>query len=267
MSGGVVFSPARGPAGATGPAGPAGPAGSSLATSICGQWVNEAGVFGVDTPFVLADWTDAATTGPNMAGASVVTRSVTRDALLITPTPAANAGAVNVLTGPLADGDDVCFALVAQHQGTIGTGNTHSVFAGLFEAPGADTKWVGGGFVRSNLPWGGSSSPTFGRWGSAVSIVGGAALGADTGTGAPGAMLVARFDVRLRRVGVQVSTWMAFGGGPWMPVQTAAAVMNPAAATVRAGVRVQCNVGQTFAVSLLAYKHFAGGLPANLLVG
>jgi hypothetical protein len=217
---------------------------------------------------VIGDWEDVSTVAPNAAGALAVASSVTRGALLLSPTAGANAGAVNFATGALADGDDVCFRLVAQHQGaSLGTGNTHSVFAGLFEAAGANAKWVGGGFVRSNIPWAGNSTPTFGRWGSAVSVVAGGALGADTATGFPSGLFVSFFDVRLRRVGVQVSVWLAFNGGPWMLVQSGAAVMNPAAATVRAGVRVQVNAAQTFAVSLLAFRHFAGGLPADLLVG
>lgn len=62
-----------------------------------------------------------------------------------------------------------------------------------------------------------------------------------------------------------VTVWMAFMGGPWTAVQSGGNTVNTASGTVRAGVRVQCTSGQNFDVSLLAFKHFAGGLPTNLL--
>jgi hypothetical protein len=260
-------SPARGPAGAAGaqgPAGPAGPAGAGVATSICGKWVEEAGVFGVDTPFAIGDWEDVSTVAPNTAGALAVTAAVVEGALRIIPTPGTNAGAINVDISGVADGDDVCFRVAAQNQGaSIGTGNTHSVFAAVFQAAGADTPWIGGGFARSNISWGSSSNPTLGRYGGATTVAG-AALGADTATGIASAAIYTAFDIRIRRVAAGVTVWMAFGGGPWMAVQTAGATVNMASGTVRAGIRVQCNAAQTFAVSLLAFKHFAGGLPADL---
>lgn len=253
-----------GAAGAPGPAGPAGPAGSGVPTSICGKWVEEAGVFGVDTPFVIGDWQDVSTVAPNTAGASPVTAAVVEGALRIIPTATANAGAINIDISTIADGDDVCFRVAAQNQGaSIGTSNTHRLFAAVFQAAGADTPWIGGGFDRSNISWGSSSNPTVGRYGGATTVAG-AALGADTATGIASAALYTAFDVRIRRVVAGVTIWMAFGGGPWMVVQTAGATVNMASGTVRAGIRVQCNAGQTFAVSLLAFKHFVGGLPLDL---
>lgn len=251
--------------GPEGPDGPPGPPGVGISNSICGKWVEEAGVFGVDTPFDADDWEGVSTVAPNTAGASVVTFGVIEGALRIIPTATANAGAVNVDISGIADGDDVCFRLAAQHQGaSIGTANTHRVFAAVFQARGADTPWIGGGFDRNNISWGASSNPTTGRYGGATTVAG-AALGADTSTGIASVALYTAFDVRIRRVGAGVTIWMAFMGGPWMQVQTGGATVNMASGTVRAGIRVQCNAGQSFAVSLLAFKHFAGGLPANLL--
>jgi hypothetical protein len=193
-----------------------------------------------------------------------VTATLVRGALRIIPTPAANAGALNVDISGIADGDDVCFRLAVQQQGVaIGTANTHRVFAGVWQAAGADVPWIGGGYTNANNAWGTASPYTVGRWAGANTPAG-AALGSDTAAGLIGSLIFSAFDVRVRRVGAGVTIWMAFMGGPWMQVATGGATVNMASGTVRAGVRVQCNVGQTLAVSVLAFKHFVGGLPADL---
>ena len=266
--GGLRPGAGAGPAGEQGnqgEQGPPGPPGSGVATSICSKWVEEGDVYGVDIPFDPDDWEDVSTVAPNTADAKPVTVDLIDGVLRLIPTPAATkAGAITFDISGIAEGDDVCFRLAAQHQGaSIGTSNTHRVFAGVWQARGADTPWIGGGFDRGNISWGSSSNPTVARWGGANTVAG-AVLGGDSATGIASAAFYTAFDVRIRRVGAGVTIWIAFLGGPWMLIATGGATVNMASGTVRAGVRVHVIAAQTFAVSLIAFRHFVGGLPVTL---
>ena len=264
-----------GPAGPTGAAGPAGPAGSIVPTSLSSLWVNEPGVLGGSaTQFVLGDWQDAATTGPNVCGASALTLTLQEGRVrAVLPLGLARFAAFSIAVAGIIDGEDVCMRFAVEFQlatGGIASSVNASVFAGFFETAGADTKWVGAGFTRAGAPGG---TGTWGRWAStagAPNLSGAANIGADSATGFGDSHL--RFiDVRARRSGIQTRLFMAVNGGVWFPADsgTGAATVNMGLGTARAGVRVANTIATSTSacVTMLAFGRFPGGLPARIAQG
>lgn len=276
MSGGVVFSPARGPAGAAGAAGapgPPGPAGTAPPTSLSSLWAEEPGVYGTSgTPFVLADWQDVSTVAPNTAGATAVT-PVLKRGLIQASIPmlgVARFGAFNFDVNNVADGEDVCMRFAVElniNLGGITSSVSAQILAGFFETAGADTKFVGAGFTRTSAPL---SSVTMGRYACAVNLSSAANLGADSAA-TSGNEHLKYLDIRARRVGIHTRLWMAFGGGVWFPADSGsnATTVNLGLGTARAGIRIATSTAtvQSATVTLIRFGRFPGGLPSDISVG
>jgi hypothetical protein len=254
---------------------PAAAAGVVVPTSLSSLWVNEPGVLGGDTPFVLGDWQDAATTGPNTCGATALALTLQRGCIRAElPSGAARFAAFGLPLPTLADGDEVCFRFLADFQlaafDAITSAVSGTVFAGFFTSAGADTTWVGAGYLSTVNR---IAAPTWGRWastGPSPNLSGAANLGADSQSGAA-AFQSRVFDVRARRVGATTRLYYAIDGGAWMTADssTAATTANLASGTVRAGIRVATTsaTATSAVVTLVAFKHFVGGLPAAIARG
>ena len=254
---------------------PAAASAAVVPTSLSSLWVNEPGVLGGDTPFVLGDWQDAATTGPNTCGATALALTLQRGCIRAElPSGAARFAAFGLPLPTLADGDEVCFRFLADFQlaafDAITSSVSGTVFAGFFTSPGADTTWVGAGYLSTVNR---IAAPTWGRWastGPSPNLSGAANLGADSQSGAA-AFQSRVFDVRARRVGATTRLYYAIDGGAWMTADssTAATTANLASGTVRAGIRVATTsaTATSAVVTLVAFKHFVGGLPAAIARG
>jgi hypothetical protein len=253
---------------------PAAASAAVVPTSLSNLWVNEPGVLGGDTPFVLGGWQDAATTGPNTCGATPLDLALVEGRIrAILPLGVARFGAFNLSIADILDGEDICMRFAVEFQlavGGIGSTVSASVFAGFFETGGADTKWVGAGFTRGAAP---GASGTWGRWantGGAPNLSSAGNIGGDSASGFGDSHL--RFvDVRARRTGVQTRLFMAVDGGVWFPADSGlgAPTVNMGLGTARAGIRLATTTATSTSAcaTLLAFGRFPTGLPARIAQG
>lgn len=248
-----------------------------MPTSLSSLWVEEAGVSGGDTAFVAADWTDVSTVGVNPAGATAFSSKTIERGRLRCELAAgvARFAAITFPLPTLADGDDVCFRVLADFQlaafDAIGSTLKGTVFCGFSEVAGSGAKWVGAGMLVNTSR---SSGMSWGRWastGGVPTLAGAANLGSDSiGNALPG-FATRMFDVRARRVGTGVRLYYAWGGGAWVTADSsvAATVIDASVATVHAVVRIATTSATSTSATLVlgAFKHFAGGLPAAIAKG
>jgi len=256
VSGGVVFSPARGPAGAAGaagPAGPAGPAGGNEYPSPDWAWADLPATEGGGANFNLANWSQA-TPG--------VLTPVT-----LTPTLAGNSKSISLAcpTGygaflrpqTMADGEDVCFVaqvLVASPT-SLNTNINLQAQVAAFESAAAATLWGGAGPRWANTPvW--SASLEIG-----VRIGLGASIATDNSFGTPasatGALLSSPFATRFRRSGATLQMFFAEYKSGWKFAGTPAeAQLDAALASLHVGVRWRSDAGP--AGRIIIHRYYAG---------
>lgn len=263
MSGGVVFSPARGPAGAAGaagaqgPQGPAGPAGGNEYPNPDWAWVDLPTTEGGAVNFNLANWSQAT---PGALTPVTLTPTLAADSKSISLACPTGYGAF-LRPQAMANGEDVCFVaqvLVASPTSLSTTLGLQAQVA-AFESGAAATLWAGAG-----PRW-----PNVAIWGSGVEIGVRAALGSDIASdnsvGSPinatGAILSNVFAVRFRRVGATLEMFIAEYKSGWKFAGTPAeAKLDAALASLHVGIRWRSDAGP--AGRIIIHRYYAGAAVA-----
>lgn len=258
-----------GPAGPAGPAGAQGPAGADGISTAAATWfwVEAEGVEGGDLDFDPADWVDAFTVPGALAPQDLAVATRRNGKRLLVSCPAGYGALFRPVA--MADTDVVCIRVIPRI--TVGSANTLSqpvgceLQVGAFEAGAAQTKYTGIGPRYSSQTLHAEAAGGITHRSQATASTG---ISASTVATEPGlAMSEARkaWDVLVRRVGSDCELYVGVDGGAWTRVgQVASANLNMGSGTVHVGVRYSAStIPQAF--EIVAFKHFAGGLPSEYL--
>jgi hypothetical protein len=253
-------------AGGGGGGGGGGP--DASADSPQGEWILSGNVEGVDLTPDPADWLDlAAAPSPGTSVASTVAAVGTRGLRMA---QSASGFAARMRPRVMADGDDLCFRIhpqvVATGASNIGSSfNNVAIQAGLAAIyginDGAAQGYIGGGVQSSGTV--ASVGSTIGRYavaGLGAGMGGVTASGTTTGFVAMGMFI----DVRIRRVGTAGRVWVRYPGGVWVLGDSVdSSAISLSLGTLHAFIRMSAGAGWLSGCVISAYKHFAGGLPAQ----